>query len=235
VAIGYAALRLNTPSDDEFGHETAKAIVPADLVEPAPTPASAQLDAAAPVAEPAVEPEPEPEPLPAPPPPRRVAPPARAVRETPREEERPAATTVPEASLVFETRALVGTRKPKEQSAQLVLGEGKITVIPTSDPSTTLCAIPYGRVISINISKSRDPLWNSPQGPAPVARAGGTLSKFGIASTREWISLRTSTDEQFVAMRFDEVIIKRVLLALEERTGHRAEVVVLPTDDEKKK
>jgi hypothetical protein len=27
----------------------------------------------------------------------------------------------PEASLVFETRALVGTRKPKEQSAQLVL------------------------------------------------------------------------------------------------------------------
>jgi len=156
------------------------------------------------------------------------------VRETPRVEERPA-TTVPEASLVFETRALVGTRKPKEQSAQLVLAEGKITIIPTSDPSTTLCAIPYGRVISINVSKSRDPLWNSPQGPAPVARAGGTLSKFGISATREWISLRTSTDEQFVAMRFDEVIIKRVLLALEERTGHQAEVVVLPTDDEKKK
>jgi hypothetical protein len=156
------------------------------------------------------------------------------VRESPREDE-PAATTVPEASLVFETRVLVGTRKPKEQSAQLVLADGKITIIPTSDPSTTLCAIPYGRVISINVSKSRDPLWNSPQGPAPVARAGGTLSKFGIAATREWISLRTSTDEQFVAMRFDEVIIKRVLLALEERTGHRPEVVVLPTDEEKKK
>jgi hypothetical protein len=36
-------------------------------------------------------------------------------------------------------------------------------------------------------------------------------------------------------MRFDEVIIKRVLLALEERTGHQPEVVVLPTDEEKKK
>jgi hypothetical protein len=149
--------------------------------------------------------------------------------------ERAVGTTVPEASLVFETRALVGTRKPKEQSAQLVLAEGKITIIPTSDPSTTLCAIPYGRVISINISKSRDPLWNSPQGPAPVARAGGTLSKFGIGATREWISLRTSTDEQFVAMRFDEVIIKRVLLALEERTGHQPEIVVLPTEEEKGK
>ncbi len=234
VAIGYAALQFNT-SEAESGREMTKAIVPVDLAEPAATPASTSLDAPAPIVEPAIEPEPEPEPVPAPPSPRRVAPPVKTVREAPREEERPATTTVPEASLVFETRALVGTRKPKEQSAQLVLGEGKITIIPTSDPSTTLCAIPYGRVISINISMSRDPLWNSPQGPAPVARAGGTLSRFGIASTREWISLRTSTDEQFVAMRFDEVIIKRVLLALEERTGHQAEVVLLPTDDDEKK
>jgi serine/threonine-protein kinase len=241
VAIGYAALQLSTSSADESGSEMAKATVPADPVAPAPTPTSASLDAPAPAVDapaPVVEPVPEPEPLadsePALPAPRRVAPPAKTVRETPRADERPA-TTVPEASLVFETRALVGTRKPKEQSAQLVLAEGKITIIPTSDPSTTLCAIPYGRVISISISRSRDPLWNSPQGPAPVARAGGTLSRFGIAATREWISLRTSTDEQFVAMRFDDVIIKRVLLALEERTGHTPEVVVLPTDDEKKK
>jgi serine/threonine protein kinase len=165
---------------------------------------------------------------------RAAAAPVKPVRE-PRDERGSPATTVPEASLVFETRALVGTRKPKEQSAQLVLGEGKITIIPTSDPSTTLCAIPYGRVISISVSKSRDPLWNSPQGPAPVARAGGTLSKFGIAVSREWISLRTTTDEQFVAMRFDEVIVKRVLLALEERTGRQPETVILPTDEEKKK
>jgi hypothetical protein len=166
-----------------------------------------------------------------------AAAPAKPLNDTPRVEEHPApsSATVPEASLVFETRALVGTRKPKEQNAQLVLADGKITIIPTSDPSTTLCAIPYRRVISISISKSRDPLWNSPQGPAPVARAGGTLSKFGIAATREWISLRTSTDEQFVAMRFDEVIIKRVLLALEERTGHQPEVVVLPTEEKEGK
>ena len=90
-------------------------------------------------------------------------------------------------------------------------------------------------MISISVSKSRDPLWNSPQGPAPVARAGGTLSRFGIAGRREWISLRTSTDEQFVAMRFDEVIVRRVLLALEERTGHQPVVVALPTEEEKAK
>jgi serine/threonine-protein kinase len=259
VAIGYV-LVYNTSAtrdDSSDGAALAKATVAADPVNPTPalvsspvetspqpsTPAPAAA-APGPVVEPTPVPPPPasapkripaPEPTPAAPPaPLRAASPVEIVREAPRAEEH-VETTVPEASLVFETRALVGTRKPKEQSAQLVLGEGKITIIPTSDPSTTLCAIPYRRVISINVSKSRDPLWNSPQGPAPVARAGGTLSKFGIASIREWISLRTSTDEQFVAMRFDEVIIKRVLLALEERTGRQAEVVVLPTDDDKKK
>jgi serine/threonine-protein kinase len=247
IAIGYAILQQRPAADEASDREMVKATVPAVPAEPDATLVSAaetnsQPAVSAPAADaPAPAPAAEPDPIelptvdPVPPPlaPRRPAPLVKTVRETPRAEE--SATTVPEASLVFETRALVGTRKPKEQSAQLVLAEGKITIIPTSDPSTTLCSIPYGRVISINVSKSRDPLWNSPQGPAPVARAGGTLSKFGIAATREWISLRTSTDEQFVAMRFDEVIVKRVLLALEERTGHRPELVVLPTDEEKKK
>jgi hypothetical protein len=132
--------------------------------------------------------------------------------------------------LVFETRALVGTRKSKEQGAQLLMGDGKITIIPTSNPASPLCSFPYGRVLAINVSRGRDPLWNSPQGPAPVARAGGTLSKLGIQVTREWIALRTSTEEQFVSMRFDEVLLKRVLLALEERTGHRSQFIELPKE-----
>jgi hypothetical protein len=157
--------------------------------------------------------------------------------ETPEPVERrvaPAAVEAHEPSLVFETRALVGTRKPKEQSAQLVLGDGKITVIPQSDPASRLCSFPYSRVISISVSRSRDPLWNSPQGPAPVARAGGTLSRFGIQVSRDWIALRTSTEEQFVAMRFDEVLLKRVLLALEERTGRPHQRVEIPKDKDDK-
>ncbi len=132
--------------------------------------------------------------------------------------------------LVFETRALVGTRKSKEQGAQLLMGEGKITIIPTNNPASPLCSFPYGKVIAISVSRSRDPLWNSPQGPAPVARAGGTLSKIGIQATRDWIALRTSTEEQFVSMRFDEVLLKRVLLALEERTGHQHHFIELPKE-----
>jgi len=149
------------------------------------------------------------------------------------EPERPRVAAGVEPSLVFETRAFVGTRKPREQGAQLVLGEGKITIIPQEDPTTPLCSFPYGRVISISVSRNRDPLWNSPQGPAPVARAGGALSRFGIQVSRDWIAIRTSTEEQFVAMRFDEVLLKRVLLALEERTGRAPHFIELPRGKDK--
>jgi serine/threonine-protein kinase len=146
-------------------------------------------------------------------------------------ERRPVRTVeVSDPILVFETRALVGTRKSKEQGAQLLMGDGKITIIPTSNPASPLCSFPYSRVLAINVSRGRDPLWSSPQGPAPVARAGGTLSKIGIQVTRDWIALRTSTEEQFVSMRFDEVLLKRVLLALEERTGHQSQFIELPKE-----
>jgi eukaryotic-like serine/threonine-protein kinase len=145
-------------------------------------------------------------------------------------ERRAARPSIADPILVFETRALVGTRKSKEQGAQLLMGEGKITIIPTNNPASPLCSFPYGRVLAINVSRGRDPLWNSPQGPAPVARAGGTLSRLGIQVSRDWIALRTSTEEQFVSMRFDEVLLKRVLLALEERTGQPPLFIELPKE-----
>jgi len=132
---------------------------------------------------------------------------------------------VVDAALAFETRVLVGTKKPKEYSARLLMGEGRIIVVANDDRASRLYEIPYGRVVSISNSHGRDPLWNSPQGATAVARGGGTLGRFGITVERNWISLRTSTEEQFVAMRFDKVLEQRVLLALEERTGHKPELV----------
>jgi predicted Ser/Thr protein kinase len=167
----------------------------------------------------------------APPPPVAESTPAPVVDAPEPVERRPVRAAVEvDPVLVFETRALVGTRKSKEQGAQLVMGEGRITLIPTNDPASPLCSFPYGRVIAISVSRNRDPLWNSPQGPAPVARAGGTLSRLGIQVARDWIALRTSTEEQFVSMRFDEVLLQRVLLALEERTGHQPRFIELPRE-----
>jgi serine/threonine-protein kinase len=143
----------------------------------------------------------------------------------------PIPPNVTDAALVFETRVLVGTKKPKEYGARLQFGDGKITVVPADDPASTLYAIPYNRVMSISYSHGRDPLWNSPQGAVPVARGGGTLGRLGIVVERNWISLRTSTEDQFVAMRFEKVLEQRVLLALQERTGHKPELVEEPRED----
>ena len=57
----------------------------------------------------------------------------------------------------------------------------------------------YRQIRSIAYAHSRDPMWISPQGPAPVVRAeGGTLGAFGIFVSRDWVSLRTSSDNEFI-------------------------------------
>jgi len=167
----------------------------------------------------------------APPEARAITPAPRHVEAAPRSEPtiaEHAATTpavVVDAALTFETRVLLGTKKPKEYSARLLFGEGRITVVANDETASRLYEIPYGRVVSISYSHGRDPMWNSPQGPTPVARGGGTLGRLGIIVERNWIALRTSTEEQFVAMRFEKVLEQRVLLALEERTGRKPELV----------
>jgi hypothetical protein len=140
------------------------------------------------------------------------------------------ASNAAEPLLVFETKTVVGTRKPREHDAQLVLAGGKITVTPEIDSEYPFYSIPYQSVVSITYSRGRDPMWNSPEGPAQVTRGGGTLGKLGIGVTRDWISLRTNTQDQFVAMRFDELLVRRILLALEERTGRRPELLAQPKD-----
>jgi serine/threonine-protein kinase len=102
-------------------------------------------------------------------------------------------THVDEAPLVFETHALIGTKKPREHEALLVLSNGKIVVTSELESEYPFHAIPYRSVVSISYSRGRDPLWNSPQGPAPVTRGGGTLGRLGIVVARKWISRRTNT------------------------------------------
>jgi hypothetical protein len=154
----------------------------------------------------------------------------RPAPEPPPETESPSAPPPPAAytaaPLLFEAKALVGSKgKYKERDAQLALADGHITVTTDDDKRDQLYSIPFSGVLSITYSRGRDPMWNSPQGPAPVARAGGTLGRMGIFVGREWIALRTNTNHQFVALRFDDVLVKRVLLALEERTGRAPQFI----------
>lgn len=129
--------------------------------------------------------------------------------------------------VVFDTKVLVGVR---QRDARLVLADGTITVTPT-DHARPLHSVPYGRVVSISYSRGRDPMWNSPKGPARLARTGGgsVLEKLdGLFIERHWVSLRTDGQEKFVILRIGDEQVRRVLAALEERTSQKPERIFGP-------
>jgi len=124
--------------------------------------------------------------------------------------------------IAFDAKALVGTgERSRERDAQVLLADGKVTV--TADNKDVLHSVPYAGVISVSYSRGRNPLWNSPKGPAPVARTGGGAFGF-IRGERHWIALRTK--DAFVVLRLQDEEVRRVLGALEERTGRTPERVV---------
>jgi len=133
--------------------------------------------------------------------------------------------TIPE--LVFETRILVGDgRSQQERGARLVLSRRTLTVMAKGELRRALHSVPYDSVISISYSRGPDPMWNSPQGPAPVNHpAEAALGLLGGAVQQHWIAVRTSTRARFVVLRFEDLLIGRVLAALEERTGRAPQVV----------
>ena len=126
-------------------------------------------------------------------------------------------------ALVFRTKTLAGAGgRQRERDARLVLAEGTITVTADDDTGDRLHTVAYDSVLSINYSRGVDPMWIGPDGPAVVARAPiGALRRWGVSIERHWISLRTNTENRFVILRVDEAQVRRMLSALEERTGRR--------------
>lgn len=116
--------------------------------------------------------------------------------------------------LVFEATALVGQR---ERTAQLLLADGKVTVVAANNPQQPVHSVPFARVTSINYSRGEDPMWNSPKGRARAGRTRGALGVFRLE--RHWITLRTDIDDRFIILWLHEELVRPVLSALEERTG----------------
>lgn len=129
-------------------------------------------------------------------------------------------------SVVFHTKALVGTAAgQRERDAQVVLAEGRVTVT-TGASDQPLYSVLYRDVLSVSYSRGPDPMWKSPKGPSRVTKFnGGTLGSFGIFINREWISLETNTDDKFIVLRVEEGVGKKMLTALEERTGRTPEIL----------
>src|SRR5262249_11837856 len=121
--------------------------------------------------------------------------------------------------LVFDTKALVvAGSKERERDAKLVLGDTRIAVEDT-DAKALLYTVPYESVKSIAYSYSRDPLWLSPTGPAPVTHAPGSILRvLGVSPERRWVSLATKTTARFIVLRVDDAPVTKMLSALQQRT-----------------
>jgi hypothetical protein len=125
--------------------------------------------------------------------------------------------------LAFDAKALVvEDSRARELDAQVVLADRRI-VVTANGQTNPLHDVAYDSVMSINYSRGRDPLWSSPGGPLPVARAGGgTLGIF--RGERHWLSLRTL--DRFLVIRLDnDEQARRAIAALQDRTGRTTELV----------
>jgi serine/threonine protein kinase len=148
-----------------------------------------------------------------------AAPPLEALKPLPESRAEKSETRFPR--LEFDTKALVADGgKARERSARLVLADRTLTVTDV-EAGRSLHSLPYESITSINYSHSRDPLWASPAGPAPIIRAtGGVLRTFGFSVNRDWVSLITRTSIRFVVLRIADDDVTHLLSALQDRT-HR--------------
>jgi serine/threonine protein kinase len=135
--------------------------------------------------------------------------------------ENPVGEPVSDVPFTFEAVALLGSgTRRQERKAQITLNDGKIS-IHAGKNQKPLQSVGYGDVASISYSRGRDPLWNAPSGPTPVARADFDFGMFW--HERYWLSLHTPNENsRFVVLRLgNEAQARRVITALEERTGRK--------------
>jgi tRNA A-37 threonylcarbamoyl transferase component Bud32 len=127
--------------------------------------------------------------------------------------------------VMFQAKTIVGAgARQQERDARLILADGKVNVRAAENSERPLHAVPYEDVISISYSRGREPYWSSPKGPVRVIRIRqGFLSSVGISVEKHWISIQTSSDaagaSRFIVLHIDDPSVRRVLAALEERTG----------------
>lgn len=157
-----------------------------------------------------------------------AAPPRRSAERSPvavAESRSPARPAARDASLppltIVDVRfvAADGTRV-RERDAIMTFSSGVLTVAERK--GAVVRSIPYEQIMSVNYSRSRQPMWNSPAGPAPVMRVGG--GAFGMfRSDPHWVSIRTK--DVFVVLRVGAEHLRGLPAAFSDRTGVTMDIV----------
>lgn len=103
--------------------------------------------------------------------------------------------------------------KSRSRDAVLRLGPERLDVL---DGTSVLQSVPYGAVISVFHSHSREPRWTGPSGESlPLMKTGRRFLFLNGAD--EWITLRTK--QSFVSVQVQHDDLPRVITELEARTG----------------
>jgi serine/threonine-protein kinase len=111
----------------------------------------------------------------------------------------------------------------RERDAVLTFAAGTLTVADRN--GAVVHTVPYGGILSVSYSRSRQPLWQSPGGPAPVLKIGG--GAFGIfRSEPNWYSVRTKG--VFLVLRVEPKHLRTLPAAFSDRAGVTVQVVRPP-------
>lgn len=224
---------------------TATATIPA----PAPTSAPASNASADPASTSAVSTNPAPPSTPTPPPleiapPALVLPPAvsgaapaKAPAKSPSALPAAPASGAPAAParaalvttpLRFDAHAVITDGdKRRERDATVVVASGVVTVTEKEKNGKALYAVPIDDVVGMTYSNSRQPLWNSPSGPAEAMKVEGGTFGF-LKGGRNWFGLQTK--DSLLVLRVDDELVGRVTAGLQERTGLTLQRLVEPKD-----
>jgi hypothetical protein len=95
-------------------------------------------------------------------------------------------------------------------------------VTVTGKDKALVTAVPFADVVAVSYSNSRQPLWNTPDGPSEIAHLDGGAFGF-LRGNQHWVSLRTGS--MSLVLRLRDQDSRRIVLAFEERLGKKVERV----------
>jgi hypothetical protein len=133
----------------------------------------------------------------------------------------PAAAAATLAPLIFSAQTVVVEGGRNRQRDSIVrVADGAVTV--TGRDNTVITTVPFDALVGLAYSNSKQPLWNSPQGPAEIAHLDGGAFGF-LRGDQHWVSLRT--EGMSLVLRVRDQDSRRVVAGIEERTGRQVEIV----------
>jgi protein kinase-like protein len=139
---------------------------------------------------------------------------------------RPGLVTTP---FRFDARAVVADGdKRREREASILVADGSVTVSEKDKGAKALYVVPLDSLIGLTYSSSKQPLWDSPNGPAEAMRVEGGAFGFLKGGKNNWFGLRTK--DSLLVLRVDDDAVGRVTAALQERSGLTLQRLVEPKD-----